>query len=45
MELPGAMGGEMTAVAATVVLKGDGEGEGEERGAAELKQASRELPA
>lgn len=40
MELPGAMGGEMAAVAATVALKGDGEEEGEE-----LKQASRELPA
>lgn len=36
----------MAAVAATVVLKGERwEEEGEERGAAELKQASRELPA
>lgn len=35
----------MAAVAATVVLKGDGEEEGEERAATELKQASRELSA
>lgn len=45
LEPLGAVGGEMVVVAATVVLKGDWEEEGEEWGAAELKQASRELPA